>query len=304
MKIGTYIVDNEEMDYFEENGSYYYINKNNEKIPQTKLNIAYIITSEWSLNSIHNSSHEVNDKWVSEKNIIIYDWIEFILYGYGDTKQDSIKDLEDRYHDFIEYNHKYRLNVKRNKEKFMSSIHKFAYIPKDRNISELDTKGEIPEGEFIFFEDSEKDFRELIVEQGVPEDARADEPILGYVSKNELVFFKPYFLEGAREKFDKFVEENHAIVAHHYNLAIYKLYKGIKKYSDIYVDEHNNIREELLNTDFMYCTPLNFIGSYMTTYDSVIFLREAKCPRCNENVFEFFNSCPKCGLPTGPYMFE
>ena len=176
IKIAELEVDKEIIEFYFD-GKNYFQKKEEQYIPATKLYLATRIGCEWD--------KECNDIIVQKEEeyfkaiyiIPIYDWITFYLFANGKTEEKAKENVELISKDLENYNNKYEENVKRNKESFMSKVHKFAYF----------------DNKIHYFKDSKKSFRELVVESGIPNDARADEPIFGYIHKEKLVFFKHFF---------------------------------------------------------------------------------------------------------------
>lgn len=245
MKIGTFIIDDIANDIYLENGIYYEC-IDNEKKEINKLDIAERVAMVWS--STYDTTEKYNDEYISTKQIPIYDWITLLLYGYGKNKEESLDNVNKIYNDFISFYDIFEKNEERNKNIFMKNIHKFAYF----------------NNEIHFFEDNIKDFRALVIDCGIPNDARADEPIFGYVENNELVIFKWYFFKKEKEFFTNFWKENHKKIAQYYNLKNYKLYIGINEINDFGLDKNKCIDEKYMYCDYKYYQPKEFIGNFET----------------------------------------
>lgn len=283
-KIAELIDDTEIIEYFSDSKDYFQ-EYNNKRIKINKLYLASILGTMWNEESNYIETEEINNMFVAKYIIPIYDWITLILLSNEDTKERAENEVKKLYTDLYEYNKIYEENVNRNKDIFMSKIHKFAYF----------------NNEIHYFEDSNKSFRELVIEAGVPSDARADEPIFGYVDENNLIIYKEFFLKGEREKFKDFVEKYKEEIAEHYQLETCNLYIGKKRHEDIYVDENDILLEELISMDFKYYTPIKYTETIkLEKYE----LKEGFCEKCNAPVYDFFNSCSKCGHPTSLDCFK
>lgn len=241
-KIIELIVDDEVFEYFNDNNKYFE-KKENEYIPISKLHLAFNLGTMWSESTNHIEVEEENGLFEASYIVPIYDWIVLILKAFNTNKDLAIKEVKELYNDLYNYNEIYEKNVERNKRNFMSRIKKFAYF----------------NDEIHYFEDSSKDFRELVVECGIPNDARADEPIFGYLDGNNLVIYKEFFMKGEKEFFFNFVNEKNKEIAKYFGLKEYNLYLGKRRHEEIFVDENDNLLEELLTMDFDYYTPIKFV---------------------------------------------
>ncbi len=207
MKIANIIVADNVYIVYEKEGIYYMKDTSNEnkEIKTTKLHIASLIGT--ALRSSKIFVEKRGKKYIAKKYIIVYDSIEIELFYYSDEKNKVIRKLEELYNMLIDLNDKYEANQERNMRKFMGKIHKFAYF----------------DAQVHYFEDNTKDFRELVVEAGIPNDARADFPIFGYANGNQLVIFKNMFFKGDKQEFLEFIDKNKMNIAKHYGLKSFKL---------------------------------------------------------------------------------
>lgn len=248
IKIAELEYDGEIIEYFLDNGKYFEKNKD-EYIPATKLYLATRVGCEWDKECNEIVTEEQESGFKATYFIPIYDWIIFYLYATGNTKEEAVENVKKLYNDLEEYNKKYEENEERNKKRFMSKIHKFAFF--DNTIH--------------YFEDSEKDFRELVVECGIPNDARADEPIFGYIDGGKLVFFKHFFKKGEQKVFENFIECYKEKIIKHYGLKHCDIYIGVRWHLDQYKDTNGYPIDELVSMDFEYYTPIKYLQTAFTT---------------------------------------
>lgn len=259
MKIGTYIIDGDEYDWYCEDGSYYEVNINTfDKKPLTKAFIAQTVGNPWDESCIKNTKIIKDDKVEIVKFIPIYDWIFVQLYGEGKTEEEALKNVNSLYEEMVSYNDKIEDNIDRNLRNQMKRVHRFGIFPKDRLISTIDKDNDYYEDmEIIYFEDGEKDFRELAVDEGVPDDGRADEPVTGYIDGEKIVFTRNGFIQGEREKYISTINKYEEQIKNHYNLDKYDLYYSTKCYYDYLRDEFGNYKEEIVDSDFDYYIPIS-----------------------------------------------
>lgn len=236
-----YIEDNCEKYYFD--GHSYFVEKENSFIKISKLHLAIQIGAAWNEKDNTIVTEQIDNKYKSTYNIPIYDWVDFQLFAYGITENEAEYNLLTLYNDLKEYYNKYSKNKEYNKRQFMKSVHKFAFF----------------EHQIHYFPDSEKDFRELVVEIGVPNDARADMPIFGYIQGNNLVFFKLFFLGFEKIIFLDFINRNKKHIMNHYGLNQCNIYTNIKKCEQQYIDENKYVLDSLVDNQFDYLTPTNFL---------------------------------------------
>ena len=241
-KIMELIVDDEVFEYFNEDDKYFE-KKDDKYIPISKLHLAFNLGTMWNEDCNHIEVNEENGIFEASYIVPIYDWIVLILKAFNEDENLAINEVKELYNDLYKYNEIYEKNVERNKRNFMARINKFAYF----------------NDEIHYFEDSAKDFREIVVECGIPNDARADEPIFGYVDENKIVIYKEFFMKGEKDIFFNFVEENSKEIAKHFNLKEYELYLGKRRHEEIFIDENGNLIEDLLTMDFDYYTPIKFV---------------------------------------------
>jgi hypothetical protein len=252
MLIGTYFIEDEKYDIICENNKYYSINTNlSFKKEMSKLDVAQIVSSYWSFDLINNYVDEKNqDKnFKVIKDIPIYDWISLELYGYGKNKEEATKEVETLFDDFIHYYKKFEINKIRNLENFMKKVTKFAYFPKDR-------KSSFDFNDLELIIDSKKtltSFRDFAINNGIPNDARADEPIFGYVDGNNIVFSKFFFLKGQKEKYIDFIKHHYEDIAKSFHLKDYNVFLNVK----CVCSETNGLDDSYIYKDFDYYRPIN-----------------------------------------------
>lgn len=237
---------------YEDNEKYFELNRTKE-IEITKLQVTEKITNYWSLDSVKNlKSKKLKDgTFKTIKVIPIYDWISVELFGYGKTEKESINDVDNKFKYFCDYHDKYEQNMNRNKKNFMQKIKKFGFLPKQRDFMDVHIKT-FEHLELVYFKDNDLDFRENAILNGVPSDARADDPIFGYVYENKLIFFKSYFIKGQKENFEIFIKEHYKEIANHYNLKNYTLYEGVISPYYYFVDKNNCLLDSLTTDDYEY----------------------------------------------------
>ncbi len=261
MKIGTIFLDGDEFDWYFDNGRYYQIEQSTLKeTPLTKAYIAQTVGNMWDENCNKDNTLENKDNFETVRFIPIYDGIFVQLYGYGSTKEESIEKVKALYDELLEYNDKIEENIQRNLENQMLRVHRFAILPEDRIISTIDKDEDYYENmEIIFFEDGKEDFRELVINEGIPDDARADEPITGYVEENKIVFTRWGFIKGEFERYLSAINKYEDKIVSHYNLKEeYEVYLGASRYYDILnYDENGNQPEDIIDSDFDYYYPKN-----------------------------------------------
>lgn len=252
-KCAYLLVDNDCYDYYEENEKFY-IKKDEGYFEISKLFLAQKIGSAWSEESIFLTVEENNDEFLGIIQIIIYDFITFSIFKYGKTKEEALNNINKFYRELLELNYVYEQNIERNKRKFMSKLQKFAFINKNYTDFGFKTIKET-EYDLVFFKDSNKTFRELVVEYGVPNDARADEPIFGYVFNNKLIFFKHFFRSGEQEDYIDFIIKHKDEIIKHYKLSNLEIYSSIKNFQQVFKDEEGYPIETLISDDFDYYYP-------------------------------------------------
>lgn len=279
VKIAELEVDREVIEYYFD-GKNYFQKSDDKFIPATKLYLATRIGCEWDKECNDIIIEKKDDVYEAIYIIPIYDWITFFLFANGDTEESAKENVEKIYNDLEKLNTCYEENEERNKKRFMSKIHKFAFFNETIH----------------YFEDSEKDFRELVVECGIPNDARADEPIFGYIDGSKLVFFKHFFKKGEKEIFENFIDCYREKILKHYNIEYADIYIGVYNHEDIYKDEHEYLLEELVSTDFEYYTPIKYLETAFT-------IEEGTCTHCGGKTLSICNSCMCCGKPSGMDFF-
>lgn len=257
MLFAKFYEDDKTIDIHLENESFFTINESGKKLPTTRIDVCSYIADSWTGRHEEIYVEKENDTFVATCPIIVYDWISIDLYGYGTSKEEAIKNVEDTYDRCVKYYEAFEENIEKNKKAFFSKVHKFGFLPIDRNHFDVNDK-HLPESELVFFEDNDLDFRENAFLNGIPSDARADSPIFGYVDGKKIVFSKDYFIKNSfqREDFLKTIRDYHKIIATHYNLDDYEVYEGC---IDIYrygTDENGHLRDSLINETFEYLTPI------------------------------------------------
>ncbi len=255
MRFGTLFLEDEELDYYEEDGTYYALNKDTlEKIPLTQVQVAQTVANAWSDDCIKDSFEEIKDGFEAIKFIPIYDWIFFQLYGQGKTKEEALQNVNRIYEAFCSLNDLIEENIERNRVRQALNTERFAILPIDRKTSTLD--GDYYDDmELVFFDKSKDDFRTLCIREGIPSDARADEPLTGYVEDNKIIFTREMFISGEFEKYKNTIDKFEQEIVNHYNLKDYELYYSAKIYTNTQIDENGNLNDSVLNKDFDYYTP-------------------------------------------------
>lgn len=279
IKIAELDYDGEIIEYFLDKNKYFQ-KKDDEYIPATKLYLASRIGCEWDKECNEIIVEQKDNLYEAVYIIPIYDWITFYLFANGITKEEAKLNVEKIYNDLEEYNNLYEKNEERNEKRFMSKIHKFAFFNQTIH----------------YFEDSEKDFRKLVVECGIPDDARADEPIFGYVDGEKLVFFKHFFAKGEKEIFENFIDCYKEKIIKHYGLKHCDIYIGVKWHLDRYKDENEYPIDDLVFMDFEYYTPIKYLQTAFT-------IIEGTCTHCGGKTLDICNSCMCCGKPSGMDFF-
>lgn len=243
--IGT--LDSEEYDRFiyEENEKYFE-DKDGIKKEISKLQLALYFSLYWSDTSIQIESEEKENKFLATMFIPIYDEIFMELYEEGNSKEEAENKVKQLFDNFLNYYEKYEENVRRNEIRQLQNMNCFIFLPKDR--TNLDVS--LLEYELIYAENNILDFRDLAISLGVPKDARADQPVFGYVEENKLVFFKEYYMNGEKEEFQQLVKKYEKEVAEHFGLKKYDLYLGKLTHEEFLDIKEEPLLDSFLTDDF------------------------------------------------------
>ena len=256
LKIGKIYIDTEEIEILKEFENYYTHEINSNEIKETtKLSIAIYIANYWSDDCNNIDINYINNIYKATMYIPIYDWITVELYSEGTTKDIAENKVKEMFNDFIEYNNKYEENNERNLRKFMSQVAKFGVFYKNRKTSDLENRV-FNDVEIVYDNPfTNTSFREFIVENGVPDDARVDSMIYGYVKDNIIVFNKCGFLKGQKDAYYNYIENHHNEIAKHYNLPNnYEVFAFITEYEDT-ITKDNNYPDSLIYQNYEYYIP-------------------------------------------------
>lgn len=245
MMTGT--LDSEENDsfFYEENGKYFE-DKDGKKKEISKLQLSIYVSLYWSDTSIQIDVEEKENHFYATMFIPIYDEIFMELYADGDSKEKAKKNVKNIFDDFLNYHKKYESNIRRNEIRQLKNMKRFIFLP--RETKEL--YDNILEREVIYVEDNDLDFRDMAISLGVPNDARADEPVFGYVEENKLVFFKPFFFKGEKELFSQLVDKYKKEIAEHYQLKDYDLYLGMLTHEEYMEAIKSPLIDDYVTNDF------------------------------------------------------
>lgn len=250
MKTGSVCDEENDSFFYEENGKYYEDEKGMKEI--SKLQLAIYVSLYWSKSSISFETELKNEAFYATMFIPIYEDVYVELYEEGDTEEKAIENVNSRFDDFVKYSEKYEENIRRNEIKQLQNMHRFIFLPKDRkaicfDFSDLD---------FFYVEDNNLSFRDLAVSFGVPNDARADVPIFGYVEGNKLVFFKELFLKGQFEQYKEIINKYQREIAKYYGLDEYELYIGMQTHEEYLRKNNIPILDEYVFSDFIAYYPI------------------------------------------------
>lgn len=256
--IGRQFIEEDTINYYKRENKFYEV-IDGEETEISELHFSSIVANYWDIDLVENkTSEKLSDgSYKTTKIIPIYDGIEFELYGYGSTGEESLMDVDIQFINYCELYERYLSNLSRNENEFMKSIHKFAFLPKERKHTEIHNK-EFHDLEFVAFEDNYLNFRKNAIENGIPKDARADEPIFGYIKDNQLVFFKFFFIKGQFENYIKYIKDNYKKVQDYYKLEKCEVYVSILDYTNPKRDilkDGRYMPEELINKEFEWFIP-------------------------------------------------
>lgn len=240
--------------YYEHNGEYF-IDIDDQVFPTTKLDIAETVSLYWNLDCNNFDTEKIKNGYRASIFIPIYDDIYITLYGFDKTEEIARKNVQNMFDDFIALYKQYEQNSKRNQISQYKNMKRFAYIPKNREADFSDSI--IGNGEWVFFNDNTKSFRELAINTGIPNDARADLPIFGYVENNMLVFFKEHFIKDEKEKYLSFIKDNYVNIAKHYGLEEYEVYTNMVTLEELYRRTEKDLSDSLVTGDYLFFFPEN-----------------------------------------------
>ncbi len=245
MMTGT--LDTEENDcFFYEKDGKYFEDKEGEMKETSKLQLALYVSLYWSDTSIQTEVKEENNHFYATMFIPIYEEIFMELYEDGDSEEEAKTKVRSLFDDFLNYYEQYEKNIRRNEIRQLKNMKRFIFLPKKRD----DFQDNILERELIYVEDSDLDFRDMAISLGVPKDARADEPVFGYIEDNKLVFFKAFFSKGEKEKFKELVSKYEEEIAEHYHLENYDLYLGMLTHEEYMNATDKPLLDSFLTEDF------------------------------------------------------
>lgn len=228
--------------FFYEENSKYFEDKDGEMKEISKLQLALYISLYWSDTSIQVDAEEKDGKYLATMFIPIYDEIFMELYEEGNSKNEAKKNVRKLFDEFLDYYEKYEENIRKNEVRQLQNMKCFLFLPKDRT----DFDGSLLDSELIYADDNTLDFRDLAISLGVPKDARADQPVFGYVENNKLVFFKTFFMQGQKDEFKQLIDSYEKEIANHYNLTDYEVYTGMVTH-----EEYMNLYDEQLSDSFL-----------------------------------------------------
>lgn len=253
-EIGVYFDGYENHVFFENDDKYYQVNEDGTKDDITKEFIAVLAGQIWDKYTIGETS-VINGGYKTELFAPIYDWIDLTLYGYGKSMEESKENAIKLFDEFYAYNEKIEANIQRNLESQMQRVHKFAILPKDRKLSSLeDLTTYYSDMELIFFEDGKEDLRELVVKEGIPDDAHADDVPAGYVDGKDIVFTRWGFIKDEKELYKKAIDKFIPEILKHYNITDYNIYYSCDRYTkEMYTDV--SVKKEIVDGDFDYYIP-------------------------------------------------
>ena len=256
MIIGEYIYDKTTFEIHKEDDKYFFKDIETNKIKPTNFpSLANIVGSYWNFDCISTEVENKDNNFIAKKFIPIYDWIFCQLFGYGNTKEEALKNVENLFETFLKLNEKIEENIKRNYKNQMKKSHRFGLLPKNRTISTLDNDY-YNDLELIFFDDGDEELRNLAIKAGIPEDGRSSEICMGYTYDNNIVFTKHWFIQGEFDKYKNAIDKVIPDIIKYYNLENYKIYYCAKTYLDTMIDENGNyINENIDSADFDYFVP-------------------------------------------------
>lgn len=249
-----YVID-QEYNVLEENGKYFEENViTKERTERTFLDLAMTVSMYWSERDVIVEAN--GNTYTASMCLPLYDGVEFILYGYGDTEEIAKQNVKQKFDELMSHYDVYIVNCERNEENFMMKVKKFAYFYKNREESSVKKVG-FDDMELVCEDVSTKTpFREFAIENGVPSDARADNPIFGYVDGNTIVFYKPFYIKGQREVYLDFVKEHYNEIAKHYNIENPVVYMNALETADEMYNKEQKYTSDMLTSDYPYYTPI------------------------------------------------
>jgi hypothetical protein len=225
-----------------------------------KLQMSEIVADSWDVVDLSNPFIEKleDGTFKASLEIVIYDWISTILYGYGETKEASHKDLMERFNYFNKIHMAYMENLERNKREFYKKTKRFAFVPIDK-LEYMNNIINFNNLEFKPLEDNEKSLRDFVVEDGCPDDARADNVVMGYIKDNQIVFFIEFcdFVQ-KEEALEDFAIEHYKEVLSYYGIKEASLWSGIQYAFEYMSNQDKNsqyLSDDLIDKDYDYCIP-------------------------------------------------
>lgn len=237
--------------YYEHNGEYF-VEMERKIEPITKLEIANEVGMYWDKDCIYTETNQTQNGYCALMNIPIYEDIYICLYNCDETEELAEKGVKEMFDDFIALNEKFEENIERNRVNQQKNMKCFAFIPDND-----DCKNPVYENwKLVYFEDGETaDFRELAVREGVPNDARADRPIFGYVEGDKLVFFKKVFFQGEFDNYIPFIKSIYKDIAEHYGLENYHVFHSMSMVEELCWSRKIDLEEDFITRDLAYYRP-------------------------------------------------
>lgn len=251
MMTGSEFNEDNDLFFYEQDGKYYEMKDGRIK-EISKLQLSIFVSLYWSRSSIKIEIMEKDNHFYSKMFIPIYEDIFLELYEEGKTEKEARNKVQNMFDEFIEYNEKYEENIRRNEINQIKKMHRFVFLPLDRE----NMKDDLSDLELIYVDDENTlDFRDLAILYGVPNDARADQPIFGYVEEGKLVFFKKYFMKEQFEKYKEIINQYKNEITEHYGLKEYDLYFGMQKHEDYLNKKELPLLDEYVTSDFIAYYP-------------------------------------------------
>ena len=167
MMTGSEFNEDNDLFFYEQDGKYYEMKDG--KIKEiSKLQLSIFVSLYWSRSSIKIEIMEKDNHFYSKMFIPIYEDIFLELYEEGKTEKEARNKVQNMFDEFIEYNEKYEENVRRNEINQIKKMHRFVFLPLDRE----NMKDDLSDLELIYVDDENTlDFRDLAILYGVPNDA-------------------------------------------------------------------------------------------------------------------------------------